>query len=121
MRESLSGRSIEDGCQWPTMWAVEEIFFDGFSIPETLELENETNTVEPRGVAFLSSYIKHGSTYKKDDTCFCIFYSKARLRKGVDETVDVNIFAKIGKRIRWEERKKTFNQIGIFCGIIPEA
>ena len=97
------------------MWAGEEIFLGSFTLPETLEFENETNTVEPGDVACLSSYIKHASTYKKDDTSFCIFYGKARPRKGVDETVDVNVFAKIkdieaitkiGRRIRWEGSEK---------------
>lgn len=97
------------------IWAGEEIFFDGFPLPETLEFENEMNTVEPGDVACLSSYIKHSLTYKKDGTSFCIFYGKARPRKGVDETVDVNVFAKIkdietitkiGRRIRWEGSEK---------------
>ena len=97
------------------IWAGEEIFLDSFTLPETLEFENETNTVEPGDVACLSSYIKRASTYKKGDTAFCIFYGKARPRRGIDEAVDVNVFAKIkdigaitkiGRRIRWEGAEK---------------
>ena len=66
------------------MWAGEEIFLDSFTLPETLEFENETNTVKPGDVACLSSYIKYASAYKKDIIFFCIFYGKVRSRKGVD-------------------------------------
>jgi len=91
-------------------WAGEEIFFDGFPLPETLEFENETTNVKPGDIGCLSSYLT-----KRGDTAFCIFYGKARPRKDVDETEDVNVFAKIkdieaitkiGTRIRWEGAEK---------------
>ena len=97
------------------IWAGEEIFIGNFTLPETLEFENETNNVEPGDVACISSYIKRASTYKKGDTAFCIFYGKSRPRKGIDETVDVNVFAKIkdieaitkiGRRIKLEGAEK---------------
>lgn len=96
------------------MWAGEEIFFDGFPLSGTLEFENETNNVEPGHVACLSSYAVRALA-KKSVTSLCIFYGKSRPRKAVDETVDVNVFAKIkdinaitkiARRIRWEGAEK---------------
>lgn len=102
------------------MWAGEEIFFDGFPLPEALEFENETNNIEPGDVACISSYAVRALA-KKGITSFCIFYGKSRPRKGVDETVDVNIFAKIkdieaitkiARRIRWEGAEKLLIKSG---------
>lgn len=96
------------------MWAGEEIFFDGFPLSEALEFENETNNVEPGDIACISSHAIRAFA-RKSITSFCIFYGKSRPRKGVDETVDVNVFAKIkdiqairkiGERVRWEGAEK---------------
>lgn len=96
------------------MWAGEEIFFDGLPLSEILEFENETNNVEPGDIACISSYAIRAFA-KKSITSFCIFYGKSRPRKGVNETVDVNVFAKvkdiealtkIARRIRWEGAEK---------------
>jgi len=76
------------------MWAGEEIFFDGFPLSEPLVFENETNDVEPGSIACISSYATR--RFRKESiTSFCVFYGKSRPRKGVDQTVDVNVFAKI--------------------------
>ena len=76
------------------MWAGEEIFFDGFPLSEPLVFENETNDVEPGSLACISSYATR--RFRKESiTSFCIFYGKSRPRKGLDQTVDVNVFAKI--------------------------
>lgn len=76
------------------MWAGEEIFFDGFPLSEPLVFENETNDVEPGSIACISSYATR--RFRKENiTSFCIFYGKSRPRKGVDQTVDVNVFARI--------------------------
>lgn len=96
------------------MWAGEEIFFDGFPLSEALEYENETNDVEPGSVACISTLAVRKFAEKKF-TSFCVFYGKSRPRKGVDQTVDVNVFARvrdlekmteIAKRIRFEGREK---------------
>ena len=96
------------------MWAGEEIFFDGFPLSEPLEFENQTNNVEPGDVACISWYalpVLAG----KNVTSFCVFYGKGRPKKSVDETLDVNVFAKIkdiqamtkiARRIRWEGAEK---------------
>ncbi len=96
------------------MWAGQEIFFDGFPLSEPLEYENETNDVEPGSVACISTMALRKFAEQKF-TSFCVFYGKSRPRKGVDQTVDVNVFAKvrdlekmteISKRIRFEGREK---------------
>jgi hypothetical protein len=96
------------------MWAGEEIFFDGVPLPEHLEFENETNEVEPGDVAVIATP-GHRGLAAKGITSFCIFYGKSRPRKGVDQTVDVNVFAKIrsleeitriSRRIRKEGAEK---------------
>jgi len=96
------------------MWAGEEIFFDGFPLSEPLDYENETNDPEPGSVACISTMALRKFAEQKV-TSFCVFYGKSRPRKGVDQTVDVNVFAKIqdlqkmteiSKRIRFEGREK---------------
>lgn len=96
------------------MWGGQEIFFDGFPLSKPLEFENVTNNVEVGDVACISSYVVRPSI-KKSITSFCIFYGKSRPRKSVDETEDVNVFAKIkdiqaitkiGRRIRFEGAEK---------------
>jgi hypothetical protein len=92
------------------MWAGEEIFFDGFPLSEPLLFENETNDVEPGSIACISSHATR--RFRKESiTSFCIFYGKSRPRKSVDQTVDVNVFAKmkdakaiteIARRIKYE-------------------
>ena len=90
------------------MWAGEEIFFDGFPLGGELEYENATNDVEAGDVAVIST-LAYTSSFRRDQTSFCIFYGKSRPRKSVDQTVDVNVFAKIedvdkiveiGRRVR---------------------
>ena len=90
------------------MWAGEELFFDGFPLSEPLVFENETNDPEPGSLACIASAATR--RFRKESiTSFCIFYGKSRPRKGVDQTVDVNVFAKvvdpkalaeIGRRVR---------------------
>jgi hypothetical protein len=76
------------------MWAGEEIFFDGFPLSEQLIYENETNDVEPGSIACISSFATR--RFRKENiTSFCIFYGKSRPRKGLDQTVDVNVFARV--------------------------
>jgi len=75
------------------MWAGEEIFFDGFPLRDELEYENATNDVKPGDLAVIST--RALTQLKKRETSFCIFYGKSRPRKGVDQTVDVNVFAKM--------------------------
>jgi hypothetical protein len=76
------------------MWAGEEVFFDGFPLSEPLIYENETNDVEPGNLGCISSYATR--RFRKESiTSFCIFYGTSRPRKGVDQTVDVNVFAKM--------------------------
>jgi hypothetical protein len=96
------------------MWAGEEIFFDGIPLPEHLEFENETNDVEPGAVACIATP-GHRGLAAKGITSFCIFYGKSRPRKGVDHTVEVNVFGKISdlegigrisRRIRTEGAEK---------------
>jgi len=90
------------------MWAGEEVFFDGFPLGGELEYENATNDVKAGDVAVIST-LAYTSSFRKDQTSFCIFYGKSRPRKSVDQTVDVNVFAKIedmdkmveiGRRVR---------------------
>ena len=90
------------------MWAGEEIFFDGFPLGGELAYENATNDVEAGDVAVIST-LAYTSSFGKYQTSFCIFYGKSRPRKSVDQTVDVNVFAKIkdmdkiveiGRRVR---------------------
>jgi hypothetical protein len=90
------------------MWADEKFFFDGFPFSKPLIFENETNDVEPGSLACISSYATR--RFRKESiTSFCIFYGKSRPRKAIDQTVDVNVFARIhdvkavaeiGRRIR---------------------
>ena len=76
------------------MWAGEEVFFDGFPLSEPLVFENETNDVEPGSIACISSYATR--RFRTESiTSFCVFYGKARPRKGLDQTVDVNVFARV--------------------------
>ena len=76
------------------MWAGEEIFFDGFPLSEPLVYENETNDVAPGSLACIASSATR--RFRKENiTSFCIFYGPSRPRKGVDQTVDVNVFARV--------------------------
>lgn len=76
------------------MWAGEEIFFDGFPLTEPLVYENETNDVAPGSLACIASAATR--RFRKENiTSFCIFYGTSRPRKGVDQTVDVNVFARV--------------------------
>jgi hypothetical protein len=76
------------------MWAGEEIFFDGFPLSEPLIYENETNDVAPGSLACIASSATR--RFRKENiTSFCIFYGTSRPRKGVDQTVDVNVFARV--------------------------
>ncbi len=76
------------------MWAGEELFFDGFPLSKPLPFENETNDVEPGSLACIASCATR--RFRKENiTSFCIFYGTSRPRKGVDQTVDVNVFARV--------------------------
>jgi len=75
-------------------WAGDEIFFDGFPLHGELEYENATNDIKPGDVAVISTQA-YLPSLGKGKTSFCIFYGKSRPRKAVDETVDVNVFARI--------------------------
>jgi hypothetical protein len=76
------------------MWAGEEIFFDGFPVKEQLTYENETNTITDPILAVVSNAASK-SFRNKLEVSFCIFYGESRPRKGVDETVDANVFATV--------------------------
>jgi hypothetical protein len=89
-------------------WAGEEVFSDSFPLSCELEVENEANEMKGGEVGLISPLVLYHRPWK-EFVPFCIFYGKGRARKSVDETVEVNICAKIddlekmasiGKRIR---------------------
>ena len=96
------------------MMAGEEIFMEPYPITQKLDFENESNDVEPGTVACVATD-SFKRTRKQDGSSFCVFYGKSRPRKGVDQTIDVNVFGKvedveamkaIGRRIRHDGAEK---------------
>ena len=95
------------------MWAGEEVFFNDFPVSEDVPIENETNDVNPGEILITSTvhqWKRNGKPiFPKGTAGFCIFYGVARPRVTVDETMTLNLFAKvddvekmreIGKRVR---------------------
>ena len=96
------------------MWAGEEIFSNDFPIRSELKGENEVNEMKGGEVGLISPLV-HRHLPKAGFVPFCMWYGRGRARKGVDETIEVNICAmieeletirSIGSRIRREGAEK---------------
>jgi len=95
------------------MYAGEEIVAT-FPLSGELEYENAIYEVKPGDLALVSTYVYNPSR-PKGQTNFCIFYGISRPRKTIDQTAEVNVFARvddlekiveIGKRVRLNGREK---------------
>jgi hypothetical protein len=105
------------------MWAGEEIFTNDIPIHSELKGENEMNEMKGGEVGLISPLV-HRHLPRKDYVPFCIFYGKGRARKGVDETIEVNVCARIndqdlgmlkriGSRIRTQGTEKVRIEITV--------
>jgi hypothetical protein len=103
------------------MWAGEEIFTNDFPIHSELKGENEINEMKGGEVGLISPLV-HRHLPKKGYVPFCIFYGKGRARKNVDETIEVNVCARItdeqvlkriGSRIRTQGTEKVRLEVSV--------